>query len=128
MEIKKGKLYKITSKCVEVGVTYGFGESKFTALTNQVIFSPSYDMDLSTYPKNKSINIYAYFGVSLTHNLFVDKSTSLRVGDTIEEADVSDYFILNNALRKSNSPYFFDLKSKKLRLIPYYSFKPSEIT
>lgn len=116
MVIKKGKLYKITFKCVEVGVTYVFG----TALTNQVIFSPSYDMDLSTYPKNKSINIYAYFGVSLTHNLFVDKSTSLRVGDTIEEADVSDYFILNNALKKSNSRYFFDLKSKKLRLIPYY--------
>lgn len=120
MVIKKGKLYKITSKCVEVGVTYVFGESKFTALTNQVIFSPSYDMDLSTYPKNKSINIYAYFGVSITHNLFVGKSTFLRVGDTIEEADVSDYFILNNALKKSNSRYFFDLKSKKLRLIPYY--------
>ena len=120
MEIKKGKLYKITSKCVEVGVTYGFGESKFTALTNQVIFSPSYDMDLSTYPKNKSINISAYFGVNLTHTFFVNKSTALHASDTIEEADVSDYFVLNNALKKSNSRYFFDLKSKKLRLIPYY--------
>lgn len=114
--LKKGKLYKIIKPYIIIGRTYcrHFPE-EFTALTNQLIFSPIEDTIIRLDEDGKPISdksIKTMFLTSLSMNLLFSNTTTLAVDDMLESLNCCDFFFLERKFRKSE--YVFLLKNKKI--------------
>lgn len=116
IKLRKDRFYKIIKPNIVIGRTYcRFFPEEFTALTNQLIFSPKENIIIRLDDDGcliKDRNIKTSFLTTLSNTLKLSITTTYCTEDSLESLNIEDFFFLERIFR--NSEYVLDLKNKKI--------------